>query len=204
MKKFIFGVALSAMIGAIAPSTSHAQAFPEGSNSISVGYGFVTILGALNSTFDTYTDINYSSLGPLYFKYERAMSDNIGLGLSVAYATNEWSYRFSSFNDTTEVFHTETTKRSTYSILARFNYHFGSSEKFDPYIGLGLGYRDANWSTTTTDAAGVGSAVDLPNLVPLGMELTFGLRYFFTDNFGAYTEIGGAKSVVQLGLSGKF
>lgn len=211
MKKFhvLSFASLIAAAAIFSPSNVRAQAFPEGSNSVTVGYGFVTVLGALNSTFDTYSDLDYSSLGPLYFKFEHAVSDNIGLGLNVAYAGNDWSYKYdysdvdANGNAVTRQY-VATQKRTTYSILARFNYHFGSNDRLDPYLGLGLGYRNANWTYSTTDPSGSESGVDLPNLVPLGFELTFGARYFFTDNIGAYMEVGAAKSILQAGLSVKF
>lgn len=191
---------LFAAIASVSLNTpdAQAQAFTEGSNNVYLGYGAVTLLGSISRNFDTYTDVNYSSLGPIYVKYEHGMTENIGLGISFAYATNEWVYKYQSFEQT----YTETTERSTYSILARFNYHIGDSEKFDPYIGFGVGYRDATW-TSKSDGL-TSSGVELKSVFPFGMDLTFGARYFFTDNIGLYAEVGAAKSVVQGGLAVKF
>lgn len=175
-----------------------AQAFPKGSNSISFGYGTGTFLGALSRNFDINDNVSYSSLGPVYFKFEHAMDDHIGLGLNVAYATNEWTYDY-RYDTTT---YKGRTHRNTYSILARFNYHIGADEKFDPYVGFGLGYRDAKW--TVEDQGPQDSGVELKSLLPFGMDMTFGFRYFFTPNIGLYAEVGAAKSVVQGGLSVKF
>lgn len=177
---------------------AQAQAFTEGSNNIYLGYGAVTLLGSISRNFDSYSDVNYSSLGPIYVKYEHGVTEDIGLGISFAYATNEWVYKYTSLDQV----YTETTERSTYSILARFNYHIGDSEKFDPYIGFGVGFRDATW-TSKSDGA-TSSGVELKSLFPFGMDLTFGTRYFFTDNIGLYAEVGAAKSVVQGGLAVKF
>lgn len=183
---------------------ANAQAFPEGSNSISVGYGGITLLGSISKNFDSYTDVNYSGMGPIYFKYEHAMTDNLGLGVNVAYAQNEWSYKYSDTDaNNNSVTYTETTSRSTYSILARLNYHIGSDDKFDPYLGIGLGYRDATWKYDTTNPDGT-TNVDISGLMPFGMELTLGMRYFFTENIGLYAEFGAAKSVLQGGLAVKF
>ena len=192
-----FLIALVAGVTLATPETQ-AQAFTEGSNNISIGYGGVTVLGAISRNFDTYTDVNYTGLGPIYFKYERGVSENIGLGISFAYATNEWVYKYQILDES----NTETTSRSTYSILARFNYHIGDSDKFDPYIGFGLGYRDAKW--TSKSSGSTNSGVELKSVMPLGMEVTFGARYFFTENIGLYAEVGAAKSVVQGGLALKF
>lgn len=183
---------------------THAQAFREGDHTLSVGHGAVTFLGNINRTFDTYLDLGFKSLGPLYLKYEYGVTDRIGLGISFAYATNEWSYRYESTDGQgNTVYYNESTERDTYSVLARFNYHFGNSERFDPYFGFGLGYRDANWKSNTTGPDG-GSGVDLKSLMPFGFEFTLGARYFFTDNIGLYAEVGGAKSVLQGGLVAKF
>jgi opacity protein-like surface antigen len=202
----LYGVALLATVAALAnPTVSRAQAFDEETNSVSVGYGFVTLLGSINDSFDTYNDTEYSQLGPIYAKFEHAVSDHLGIGLNFAYATNEWSYRYDSFDsDLNATQYVATNKRSTWSALVRLNWHFGDSDKFDPYAGLGLGYRNATWSYETTDPSGSESGVTFKTLVPLGMEMTIGARYFFTESIGAYLEVGAAKSVVQAGLAFKF
>lgn len=176
----------------------NAQVFPEGSNAVAVGYGFGTFLGGLSSNFSQFGDVRYTGTGPLYAKFEHAVRDNVGLGVSVAYAANQWEYQY----DVNGARYRETTKRSTYSVLARFNYHFGNSDKFDPYLGMGLGYRNAKW--TVEDNGPESSGVELKSLMPFGMELTLGARYFFAPNFGLYAEVGAAKSVGQVGLAVKF
>jgi outer membrane protein W len=188
------------------PRTGNGQALPEGTHTVSLGYGLGTLMGAIGNTFNVFDDVNYSQFGPLYFKYEYAISDNIGLGVNFAYATNTWSYFYNEPIDmdgnVIDRRHTETVDRVTYSVLARMNFHMGDSPTFDPYIGLGLGYRDAIWTTSTT--GGRGSGVNLKGLVPLGFELTIGARYFFTQNIGLFAEVGAAKSVLQGGLAFRF
>lgn len=185
-------------------TTLHAQAFPQGKHALAVGHGAVTFMGALKRSFDPYTDLTYKSLGPLYFKYEYAVADNIGLGLSVAYAYNDFTYCYASFDiDGVERMYSETTSRSTYSVLARFNFHMGDNEKFDPYVGFGLGYRDANWEIRSDSPHGT-SGVSFKSFMPFGFEVTIGARYFFLDNLGIYAEVGGAKSIFQGGLVARF
>jgi len=196
-RSLVFGSASFAGL-LLTSTTAQAQAFPKGSTSLSVGYGAGTFMGAISRNFDVNSDVSYSSMGPVYFKFEHAMDDHVGLGLNVAYATNEWSYRY-QYDSTS---YKGRTSRSTYSILARFNYHIGSDDKFDPYVGFGLGYRDAKW--TVEDDGPENSGVTLKSLMPFGMEVTFGFRYFFTPNIGLYAEVGAAKSVAQGGLSVKF
>ncbi|MBX2978350.1 MAG: outer membrane beta-barrel protein [Flavobacteriales bacterium] len=194
----------TALLSALSASSAQAQAFQEGGHTVSVGHGAVTFLGNLNRTFDLYTDLNYKGLGPLYLKYEYGVTDRIGLGVNIAYATNEWSYRYQGTDENGNAAqYTESTERNTYSVLARFNYHFGNSDRFDPYFGFGMGYRDANWKFNSSDPNG-GSGVEVKSLMPFGFEFTLGARYFFTDNIGLYAEVGGAKSVFQGGLVAKF
>lgn len=186
---------LALLMGA---TRTHAQAFSEGTHFISAGYGVGTLLGGVSSNFDGYGELKYQGAGPIYLKFEQGITDNIGLGVNLAYATNQWDYTY-KLDSTT---YRETTKRSTYSVLARFNYHFGHSERFDPYIGLGLGYRNALWTVTSSGATSSGA--ELSNMMPFGMELTLGARYLIKPGFGLYVEVGPAKSVAQFGLSAKF
>jgi opacity protein-like surface antigen len=204
-ERALFALMGGALIAAMtSPSTLHAQALKEGTHTLSVGHGAVTFMSTLNRAFEPYADLTYKGLGPAYIKYEYAVADNIGLGLSFAYAENDWTYRYDSFDmDGNPQNYSESTTRNTYSILARFNFHMGNSEKFDPYIGFGVGYRDANWDIRSDSPYG-NSGVTFKSLMPFGFELTVGARYFFLENLGVYAEMGGAKSVFQGGLAARF
>ena len=70
------------------------------------------------------------------------------------------------------------------------------------YWGMGMGYRSGSWKVTST--ATNYESPSLPDFIPFGFETTFGFRYLFTANIGAYAEAGLAKSFLQLGLTGKF
>ena len=203
----LHGVALLATVAALATTTeSRAQAFDEETNSVSVGYGFVTTLGSINDSFGD-KDTDYSELGPIYVKFEHAVSDNLGIGLNLAYTTNEWAYRYdadSNSDGVNDKQYDATNKRVAWSALVRLNWHIGDNDRFDPYAGFGLGYRNSTWTYSTTDPSGSESGVSIKNPIALGMEFTIGARYFFTENIGAYLEAGAAKSVVQAGLAFKF
>jgi opacity protein-like surface antigen len=205
MKKIVFAITMFSILCLTRTETS-AQAFSEGGHTISAGYGFVTFMGALKSSVednDENNNIKFKNFGPLYFKYEYGVAEHIGLGINFAYATNEISYNYDDIDDNgNDVVYKEVDTRKTYSILARVNFHFGDAEKFDPYLGVGLGYRDAKWTFESNDPDGFNA--DYKTLVKFGFETTVGVRYFFSDNFGLYGEVGGAKSIVQLGLCGKF
>jgi len=69
-------------------------------------------------------------------------------------------------------------------------------------MGMGIGYRSSTWSYTTNNP----NEMSIPSFktLPFGWEATIGARYFFTPNIGIYAEIGLAKAIFQLGLTGRF
>ncbi|MEY4876104.1 MAG: hypothetical protein RL708_1253 [Bacteroidota bacterium] len=140
-------------------------AFNQNKIYVSAGYG-APWLGSLASTV----------VGPIYGKFEYAITNSIGIGLNLAYATNN----------------NPTNKISTFSALGRFNFHaLPKSEIADLYMGLGMGYRYFKENNQYTDLRDY----------PIGMDLTLGFRILIANNMGIFGEIGLAKSPFQIGLS---
>jgi opacity protein-like surface antigen len=184
----------------LSANNSSAQAFEEGTSSASIGYGFVNFGNAVLSTYESQDGYQFSSLGPLFLKYEYAISDKFGLGLNVSYLTSTADFTSTDFS-TNEVFN-NSINRTGYNIMLRFNWHFGDHDMIDPYFGLAGGYRSNNWSSDFEDQS-LGE-LDINTLIPVGIEATFGTRFLFTDNIGAYVEIGLARAFFQFGVTGKF
>lgn len=179
---------------------ARSQAFEMGKSYISVGYG----VGNFSRTFVTAaakgTGVETSFLGPLFAKYEYAVAENVGFGVVFAYMGAKASSTNTYVDDNgDEQTYTLTTDFSTWSALARVNYHFSDDDNFDPYIGLGMGYRNGGVRYTYSDpnADKIG---DIPTIIPFGMEMTLGARYMVASNIGFYAEVGFAKAVVQGGL----
>jgi len=184
---------------------SSAQAFEEEKSVASLGYGFGTFIGAIANTFEQEEGYSFSTFGPMYAKYEYGISDNMGVGLNLAYVQYTFQFRYVGDYDSfgNPIKYTEEDKFSSFSGLLRINWHFGDNDKLDPYYGIGVGYRTGTWTTTSNDPDGTFSE-SYETLFPFGFETTFGVRFLFSDNFGAYLEAGAAKSVIQVGLCGKF
>lgn len=178
---------------AILPSVTKAQAFEEGRSQISVGYGAVNGTQTFLSSYDqtVYPNLDFSALGPVFLKYEYGASENIGFGVNIAYA--DASIEYDDGIDRASI------NWWGASFNARVNRHFGTSDKFDPYIGFGMGYKVANWKYSSESESG-----DVGALIPLGLEATFGARYMFTPNLGLYSEVGLSKAIAQIGLNAKF
>ncbi len=193
--------------------TSSAQAFEEEKSVVSLGYGFGTLASALAANFKSEDGYKFTNFGPMYAKWEYGIGESIGVGINIAYVAYTFEYNTTNQAITGyDAFGNPTYSNSTYnykdefnsvSALLRINWHFGDNDKLDPYYGIGIGYRTGNWSFTSNDPSGTQS-VDLVNPIPLGFETTFGLRFLFSENFGAYLEAGAAKSVMQVGFCGKF
>lgn len=184
-----------------------AQSFGQGSMLVSAGYGFGNFTQSLFSAYSNEAGFKYSSFGPVFVKGEYGVSDHIGLGLNIAYMGASVSYNYDvpgldqNLNSIVNTYEAKWA-HTAYSVLARMNIHFANSEKLDPYFGVGVGYRSSSdvWSTTQANA----TTLTMPTLIPVGFETTLGLRYYPTEHLGVYVEAGGAKAIVQGGLTFKF
>ena len=111
--------------------------FEEGNNNVSIGYGFVTFAGAVFNSYEDQNNYDFSITGPIFAKYEHAVSDHIGVGLNIAYAKWKLAYNYDDVDvNGQSVIYEESDSYSTFSILGRFNLHFGNMDKFDPYWGV--------------------------------------------------------------------
>lgn len=112
--------------------------FSKSHKSTSILYGLSAILGyGAFSDGDGSLDFNSYAIGPVSVIFNKALSDKISVsyGPSVMYYRQGFSYS-GGYNNTTN-------KGSTNLILAAvtvgFNYHFATTYKIDPYVGLGAG-----------------------------------------------------------------
>jgi outer membrane protein W len=89
--------------------------------------------------------------------------------------------------------------------LARVNYHFLTSDKFDPYVGIGVGY--SLWSFTYSSNEGSvlgissGGGIAFPGIA---FEGSVGCRYYVAPAFAIWAEVGYGVDIVQLGVNVKF
>jgi opacity protein-like surface antigen len=177
------------------------DAFAKGKVIISVGYGYPNFTKSLFKTYDGYAGYSASGMGPLTGKVEYALSDKIGLGVCVNYVQYKVQWNSDIIGGTST--YKAGWKGTSFSALLRMNLHFATSEKLDPYWGIGVGYRANNYTYFNEDPT-ASSALSLKGAIPVGFETTLGMRYFFTKNIGAYVELGIAKALAQGGLTIKF
>jgi hypothetical protein len=196
-KKIILAGILS--LGICSSFNSNAQAFEQEKSYGSVGYGFGNIGNIVLNAYENNEGYNYSSLGPIFLKYEYAISDKFGIGASLVYLSGE--AKFTSTNGASNTYN-NTISRVGYNAMLRFNWHFGDHDMIDPYFGIAAGYRSNTWSSDFEDPNT--EDLEVKTLNHLGLEATFGTRFMFHENLGAYVEVGLARAIFQIGLTGKF
>lgn len=176
------------------------KAFEKNRIYLSGGYGFgnlgVAVFRDLGSVLDT------RAIGPLHFKAEYAVTEKLGIAVHYAYTQAELKTIDENvdviINGIPDKLRWDATWRS-YSFLLRMNRHFGENEKWDPYLGMGMGFRDWNYSATSNE----NKKSEQDALVNVGFETTFGVRYFPLPWLGFYSELGLSKSLIQFGITGK-
>lgn len=203
MKYTFVGFVVLIIAGLVLQPAFGQQAYKAEQKAISAGYGFGLLGDPFFSTYSYEQNYSRSVNGPVFAKFEYALSDHIALGVNFAYALWEWHYDDVNYY---AGYQTTTQQRYTYktmSFLARFNYHFIRLKKFDPYLGAAFGYRTGELRKGGSRVANFDSYLWTSDF-PFGFETTVGARLYLTDGFAIYTETGMAKAAWQIGATVKF
>jgi len=174
MKKIVLLSFIFAVTMMFNSSDVNAQSFEKGDINVGGGIGLGSRLGG--------------GL-PINAHGEYGVTDNISVGAYVAFASYNSGFFGSSF-------------KWTYTIIGvRGAYHFGellgAPDNLDVYGGLGL----YNYSVRIkSDVAGVNYSGGIGN-DGINFGVHAGARYYFSDNIGAFAELGSAVSVLQLGVT---
>ena len=202
MKKVLF---VSAILLAVSTSTfaqdDAGGAYTQGSSTVAAGYGFGSIWKKLFKLSSMFSGGSYktSSTGPFSLTYEYGVAEKISVGVAVSYSQVKGTYTDPSNLPEDNYI----DKLTNFSVIARGNYHFGSSEKFDPYIGAGVGYYNFKYESVYGDGTKTGNLFAIPGA--FGFNGQLGAKYYFSPNFGAFAEVGYvAGGFGQVGLVGKF
>jgi outer membrane protein W len=198
MKKLLAVTLLFLAVNCTAYAQDESTAYYQGSSTISAGYGIGNIWKKLFKLSGAFSGGKYdvSASGPYTLIYEYGVSDKISAGVSLGYSKVEGDY-----SDASNYKYTETL--TNISALARANYHFGQSEKFDPYLGLGLGYYNFKYEYKDNDTNPNTTTFAVPSAFGLSAQL--GAKYYIASSFGLFAEVGYvAGSYAQVGLTARF
>ncbi len=216
MKRIHFTITLTLIlfltyntVKAQAPATTPINCIAKGKSLIDVYYGFPNFYSTIleqdfNKSFDATRglrpDYTVSDFGPVGIKYERLITDQIGVGFNFFYAST-----IVNFSDVTYDYKA-TVNRARFAIMG--TWHFATTDKFDPYFMAHIGYANFNYKYEQTSKfdsiAVVHPKPEISFDSPIALRLAMGGRYFFNDRFGVNAEIGLGGIFLTGGLTYKF
>lgn len=180
MKKIVFSI-----LAVFAATVAYAQQpFQEGTTMANLGIGVGTNLGGLGTArpaISIAVDHGFWSVGGPGVISLGGYVGNTGYKYTGSGYTSKWNYMV---------------------IGVRGAYHYNGFEsipELDLYGGLMLAYNIVNYSFD-------GSSTPISNNYGSGVGLTgfVGARYLFSDNFGAFAELGYGVSSLNVGITYKF
>ncbi len=146
------------------------------------------------------SNVKVGGLGPIGGRIEYLIADKVGIGVDVNYTST--SVTFTEFSSSANTIYNYEIARSVFRFMPRFSFHFGNSESFDGYAGVGSGYRNAKWTFDSNDPFYSGESIS--GIIPVAFRAFVGGRYFFSDLLGLHMEFGlGGGALIQGGLSVK-
>lgn len=127
---------------------------------------------------------------PIVASFEHGFTDKISAGIVGGIASTNYSSYY---------------KYSYYYFGARGSYHLNevlnvSNDKLDVYAGASLYYRGYSFKYDGPFA----TVLDKNSGGTVGIGIHGGARYYFSNNIGAYAEVGYGIAALQLGLTLKF
>lgn len=192
------------------------SAFTKGKTYFSGGYGLINANFILARTLEKsllkgWDEVNFSKVPNIYVKGEYALSKHVGVGLNIATGGLNAHVFLDSLNNQNVRIAGDLTYKS-WSALARINFHVLNDEQWDIYLGLGVGLRMNTVRVSSNDPltdhwdfpVNLGVVEKrIPNSLSfpsLGADMTLGLSYSINPAISLYTEMGMAKSALQVGM----
>lgn len=179
--------------------------FREGDRFFSAGTGIYGLMNPVAGNSPILSDFKNAGLPPLFGRFEMAMSDHIGLGgtMFLHFPAYKWNKSIEVYDNETwtyvPVVYHEKYSGMSLGLLARVGFHFGSTKKSDPYIGLGMGYELYMMKQSSDDPLVSDRIPDRP--LPFSAELVFGFRHYVGDDLAVYVEAGYGKMLLNFGLT---
>ena len=174
----------------------------EGDVLISAYYGGPNLNATILQTL--YSNIGSNSpdasIGPVGGTISYMVTDEVGIGLDVNYTDLSITENQSSVDSSgNSVNYNYKVGMSTIRIMPRFNFHFGTTEKFAPYVGLAAGWRERRYYAESNDPNF--TEANQEGFNPIAFRIAAGGSIFLTDFLGLNLELGlGGGGLVRGGL----
>ena len=194
---------------AVETANTQTNCISQGKSLIDVYYGFPNLYSTIieqgyNNNFDLTRGLrpNYANsfFGPVGVKYERMITDQLGIGLNVFYANTiiQWSDEIYNYK----------SNISRLRVAVTGNWHFATTAKFDPYCMAHIGYANYNYKfdqvSKFDSIPPIHPKPDIQFMIPIALRVGIGARYFFTDKLGVNAEIGLGGIFLTAGISYKW
>ena len=153
--------------------------------------------------YSTQSEIDWSNLGPLGLHVAYRTEGAVSFGLDLNYSTTSATFNYNAWEDPSFDTYDNVmdAKRNIFRAMVRIDGNWGSSDVFVPFTGIGVGFRSAS-NTFTSTRDGFTQTEDTTN--PLAFRVHAGANIFFIDNLGLLVEAGfGGGGLVRFGLTFK-
>lgn len=179
--------------------------FKQGDSFLSIGTGLYGLANAVPRKHTVLQEFKSTGLPPLFFRYEKAISDFVGVGGTFFFQvpSYKWNKTIEAYNNETWTYE-PTTYAEKYSglsvgLLGRINFHFATTKTRDTYFGLGVGYEFFMMKFESEDPLATSRIPNRP--LPFSGELVFGYRNYISDATAIYAEVGYGKMLLNLGIT---
>jgi hypothetical protein len=177
--------------------------FDKYANNVSWGYDFKQLRKIKSA----------NGLGPMYLKYERAISKNLGLGGVVYYLGESAYHEQKDITFPSGEFLSYDERISGFAIMPKVNWHFFREHvknekirKLDVYIGAGIGYGfeylNKDYLMLYVPPPGTPNSFEDRKETThfVATEVNLGFRFYALEHFGAFFELGFGTSKSQIGI----
>ena len=203
-------ILLAIIMVSVFSSSVFSQAFDDGTNLLSIGFG-VPPSDRIEKDFNrkyyygyngnnVIYDYKFNNYGTGVLKFEHGLHKYFGLGLNLEYSGASASYK----SGLSPVVFERNIKNNVIAGYVRFNGHFPIGEKLDLYGGVGLGYRYSLYKISDSYTDATLNKKQKETFFEFDYQVTIGARFMVKDNIGLFIEAGLATTPAQIGIVFKF
>lgn len=174
------------------PSTANAQ-MEKGDIMVEAYHGWpnlITSLARIAVNTGAIDNISATGLGPFGGRILYQYEETISVGVEFNYATSKltWTERFDDgMGGTVDYDYNLEIPRMRFMIRADLT--LSNKGTFLPYATGSLGFNYTQFKFTTDDPNAIVDQYDLPNLIPVGYHVGFGVRGFLTTFLALHAEL---------------
>lgn len=210
LRAFVILILISSGLYAVQPDSTSSSpmrryCFKEGDSYLSFGTGIYGLANAVPRQHSVLQDFKNTGLPPVFIRYEKAISDYIGVGGTFFFhvAGYKWNKTIEAYNDETWTYeptiYAEKYSGLSLGLLGRLNFHFATTKTSDTYFGAGIGYEFYMMKFESEDPLASDRNPNRP--LPFSGELVFGWRNYISDATAIYAEVGYGKMLLNLGVT---